>query len=264
MKEMRRLLRVVGLFWWTSLLSELEYRLNFALAALSALGHTLGNWFALSLFYTHGGSLGGWPFVQALLVMGIFTTLQGLIRTLLTPNLTRLVEHVRTGTLDFVLLKPIDSQLWLSTRRVSPWGLPDIVFGLGVVGYAVAKLDLRLLDLAAAVGPLLCSVAILYALWFAFASIAIWYVKVYNVTEVLNSLIAAARYPIDAMPRGVYRFLFTFVLPVALLTTLPAKTALGAPLGMGFVWAVIVAVLTVTASRAFWRFALRYYTSASS
>jgi ABC-2 type transport system permease protein len=238
--------------------------MNFALAALSALGHLVGNWFALSLFYTGGGSLGGWPFLEALLVMGIFTTLQGLIRTILTPNLTKLVEHVRTGTLDFVLLKPVDSQLWLSARRMSPWGLPDVAFGIGVVTYAVSGLDLRALSLMLALGPLLCSVAILYSMWFAFASIAIWYVKVYNVTEVLNSMIAAARYPIDAMPPGVYRFLFTFVLPVSLLTTLPAQTALGAPLGAGFGWGVLVAVLAVSASRAFWRIALRYYTSASS
>jgi ABC-2 type transport system permease protein len=261
---MRRWLRIVGLFWWTSLLAELEYRMNFLLATLSAGGHLLGNWFALTLFYHGGGSLGGWPFLDALLVMGIFTTLQGLIRTILTPNLTRLVEHVRTGTLDFVLLKPLDSQLWLSARRVSPWGLPDVAFGLGIIGYVTHRLDLQPSRLLFALGPFLCSMVILYALWFAFASIAIWYVKVYNVTEVLNSLISAGRYPIDAMPSGVYRFVFTFVLPVSLLTTLPAKTALGLPLGASFGWAVLVAAFALAASRAFWRFALRYYTSASS
>src|SRR5688572_17095817 len=99
---MARYARVLMLFWRTSLASELEYRLNFLLALLSSFGHLAGNLFGLSLFYTGQGSLGGWPFHQALLVMGLFTTLQGLNRVMLGPNLARIVEHVRTGTLDFV------------------------------------------------------------------------------------------------------------------------------------------------------------------
>ena len=56
---MRRYLRVLSAFWRTSLLSELEYRLNFLLALLSSLGHAVGNFFGLSLFYHGQGSLGG-------------------------------------------------------------------------------------------------------------------------------------------------------------------------------------------------------------
>jgi hypothetical protein len=58
--------------------------------------------------------------------------LDGLATTLLRPNLSTIVAHVREGTLDFVLLKPIDSQFWLSTRTLSPWGLPEMGVGLGL------------------------------------------------------------------------------------------------------------------------------------
>jgi ABC-2 type transport system permease protein len=260
----RRYLQVLGVFWRTSLLSELEYRLNFLLAVLSSLGHVLGNTFGLSLFYTGRGSLGGWPFHEALLVMGLCTILQGFNRTLLSPNLARIVEHMRTGTLDFVLLKPIDSQFWLSTRRISPWGLPDISFGAGIVLYAAHRLGLPLSNLAWALGPLLLGALIQYSLWFILASISIWYVKIHNVTEVLNALLAAGRYPIDALPRGAYRFVFTFIVPVALLTTVPARVALGKPQGAALLVALGFAAGAFLASRYFWRFALRYYTSASS
>ena len=46
--------------------------------------------------------------------------------------------HIRTGTLDFVLLKPIDAQFWLSSRVFSPWGLPDLMFGIVMIVYAIA------------------------------------------------------------------------------------------------------------------------------
>ncbi len=260
---MARYFRVLWLFWRTSLASELEYRLNFFLALLSSLGHLAGNLFGLSLFYTGSGTLGGWPFHQAMLVMGLFTTLQGLSRVLLSPNLARIVEHVRTGTLDFVLLKPVDSQFWLSTRRISPWGLPDVAFGLGMIGYAALRLELEPARLAWAVGPFLLSAVIQYSLWFMLASISIWYVKVHNVTEVLNGLLAAGRYPIDALP-GAYRFVFTFIVPVALLTTVPARVALGQDAGRWLVLSAAFAGGAFLVSRALWRYALRYYTSASS
>jgi ABC-2 type transport system permease protein len=261
---MRRYFAVLSIFWRTSLLSELEYRLNFLLAVLSSLGHAIGNYFGLSLFYTGKGSLGGWPFDEALLVMGLFTTLQGFNRVLLSPNLARIVEHMRTGTLDFVLLKPIDSQFWLSTRRISPWGLPDVGFGLGMIAFAAWRLGLPAASLAWAIGPLLLSAVIQYCLWFILASISIWYVKVFNVTEVFNALLAAGRYPIDALPAGLYRFVFTFVVPVALLTTVPANVALHKPTSTLLWVSLLFAVGAFTVSRYFWRFALRYYTSASS
>jgi ABC-2 type transport system permease protein len=261
---MRRYFAVLAIFWRTSLASELEYRLNFLLALLSSLGHLVGNLFGLSLFYTGSGTLGGWPFHEALLVMGLFSTLQGMNRVLLSPNLARIVEHVRTGTLDFVLLKPLDSQFWLSTRRISPWGLPDMLFGLGTVTYAAVQLGLPPHRLALAAGPFFLSAVIHYSLWFMLASISIWYVKVHNVTEVLNALLAAGRYPIDALPAGVYRFVFSFVIPVALLTTVPARVALGQGSGKWLLVSAAFALGAFVVSRAFWRHALRYYTSASS
>jgi ABC-2 type transport system permease protein len=262
---MRKTLRILRLFWHTSLLSELEYRLNFLLATLSSLGNAVGNYFALGLFYRGPkSSLGGWPFHQALLVMGLFTMLSGLSRVLLSPNLARIVEHVRTGTLDFVLLKPVDSQFWLSTRRISPWGAPDVLCGASMIAYAAHELGLAPVRLLWALPSLGMSMVIQYSLWFILASISIWYVKIHNVTEVLNGLLAAGRYPIDALPPGLYRFVFTFVVPVALLTTVPARVALGQATSSSVWLAAAFTLGAFTVSRAFWRFALRYYTSASS
>ena len=81
-------------------------------------------------------SLKGWSWEDALIVLGIFTVLQGFSSTFLAPNLNGIVGHVQEGTLDFVLLKPISSQFWLSTRTLSPWGLPDLVFGGVLIAYA--------------------------------------------------------------------------------------------------------------------------------
>ena len=143
---MKRYWQVLQLFWTTAIAAELEYRLNFFIATLTSLANLVGSFFSLFLFYRTGYTFSGWSWQEAALVLGIFTFLQGFSAAFLAPNLSRIVEQVQQGTLDFVLLKPINSQFWLSTRTLSPWGFPDLTFGLVIIFYSGSKLNLNWLD----------------------------------------------------------------------------------------------------------------------
>ncbi|MCX7803105.1 MAG: ABC-2 family transporter protein [Meiothermus ruber] len=258
-----RYLRVLGRFWGTALAAELEYRGNFVLAALSSLGGAAGSLFGISLLYQGGYQPGGWRFEEALLVLGAFLMLDGLAFTLLSPNLNRVVEQVQKGTLDFVLLKPLDSQFWLSFRTLSPWGLTDGLIGLAIWFYAGSRLQFGAADYLTGLGLLGVAFVMLYSLWFIIGCSSIWFVKVANATEVLRAVLEAGRFPVQAFP-AAYRFVFTFVVPVAFLTTVPAEAALGRLTVANLGLAVLIALGLLLFSRAFWRFALRSYTSASS
>ncbi|AFZ58662.1 ABC-2 family transporter protein [Anabaena cylindrica FACHB-243] len=260
---MQRYLKVLRLFWSTAIAAEMEYRINFILAALTSIGNLAGSLFGLFLFYRQGYTFTGWSWDAALIVLGMFTLLQGFSATLLAPNLNRIVRHVQEGTLDFVLLKPIRSQFWLSLHTLSPWGLPDLIFGCIIIGYAGKNLGLGIDRYLLSILPLCCSLVILYSLWFMLGSTTIWFVKIYNVTEVLRGLLEAGRYPVIAYPTA-YRVFFTFVVPVAFLTTVPAQAMLGESQLIWLFGAVILAVTLFSISTWFWRFALRFYTSASS
>lgn len=260
---MRRYLDVLKLFWGAAIAAELEYRVNFVLAAVSSLGNLAGSLFSLSLFYRTGYTFKDWSWEDALIVVGIFTVLQGFSSTFLAPNLNSIVGHVQEGTLDFVLLKPISSQFWLSTRTISPWGVPDLIFGGVSIAYAGGRLGLGIDNYLVSAIPLLFGLVTLYSLWFMLGATSIWFVKIYNVTEVLRGLLEAGRFPMVAYP-AAYRFFFTFVVPVAFLTTVPAEAMLGRVQVGWLVGAALLALGLLFASRFFWRFALRFYTSASS
>ena len=75
------------------------------------------------------------------------------------------------------------------------------------------------------------------------AATTIWYVKIYNVTDVLQAWIDAGRYPIDAFPPGLFRFIFTFIVPVAFLTTVPARALLGQAEPRWMVYAALLSAL---------------------
>jgi ABC-2 type transport system permease protein len=219
--------------------------------------------FSLFLFYRTGYTFQNWSWEEATVVLGLFTLLQGFAATFLIPNLNRIVDQVQYGTLDYILLKPISSQFWLSARTISPWGTPDLIFAIALIAYAGNRLDLSLANYLISLIPITFGLISLYSLWFMLGATSIWFVKIYNVTEVLRGLLDAGRFPMVAYP-AVYRFIFTFIIPVAFLTTIPAEIMLGRSevswiLGAGF-----LACFLLILSALFWQFALRFYTSASS
>ena len=260
---LRHYLRILKLFWQVAIAAELEYRINFIIAVLSSLCGLAGSLFGLFLFYRTDYSFPGWSWQEALIVLGIFTMLQGISATFLVPNLNKIVRHVQEGTLDFVLLKPVSSQFWLSAHTLSPWGLPDLIFGLVMVIYAGSQLGLSLFAYVAMLPPLFFGIVSLYSLWFILGATSIWFVKIYNVTEVLRSLLEAGRFPIEGYP-AAYRVFFTFIIPVAFLTTVPAQTMMGRSETTWLLGSAILAIGLLQISRWFWQFALRFYTSASS
>jgi ABC-2 type transport system permease protein len=260
---MNKYLRILKLFWSTAIAAELEYRINFAISALSSIGNLVGSLFGLFLFYRNGYSFAGWRWEEAIVVLGIFTILEGFSTTFLAPNLSKIVQHVQNGTLDFVLLKPISSQFWLSARSISPWGIPNLFFGIGLLIYAGSKLGLGLSNYLLSLIPLTFGFISLYSIWFMLGATSIWFVKIYNVTEVLHGLMEAGRYPMVAYPAS-YRFFFTFVVPIAFLTTVPAETLLGRGESIWIIGSMLLAIALLYSSHQFWRFALRFYTSASS
>ncbi len=245
--------------------TQLEYQLNVLIELLAVGLSLLGSLFTLSLFFGPGRGLGGWSWNEALVVQGFYTVLDGMASTFLRPNLSSIVTHVLEGTLDFVLLKPIDSQFWLSLRTIAPAGLPEIGLGLLLVAWGGHQVGAPVSPvlIALVLVMLLAGGLILYSLWFLIAATSIWFVKTGNATEVLRAVLASGRYPVQAYPAPL-RWLFTLVIPVAFLTTVPAEVVLGRASTPMLVLGLGLGTVFFAAARSFWFFALRHYTSASS
>ena len=88
-------------------------------------------------------SVAGWTFAEALLVIGWFTLLEAILEGAINPSLTAVVEHIRKGTLDFVLLKPADAQFLVSTARFEPWRSTNVVTALVLWPCAFVRMGRR-------------------------------------------------------------------------------------------------------------------------
>src|SRR5262249_11940024 len=99
----------------SSVLLGLQYRADFVLDGLVSLFWTLTALVPLFTVFPLRQTVAGWTFEEALLVTGWFTLLEAILEGAINPSLTAVVEHIRKGTLDFVLLKPADAQFLVST-----------------------------------------------------------------------------------------------------------------------------------------------------
>ena len=261
----RKYLKVYAKFLHTSLASELEYKTNIIIDLITAIFSLIGSIFLLSIFFQNNGSIGGWEFEQALIIQGIYTVLNGITNTWFNPNLSEIVKHIREGTLDFVLLKPIDSQFFISLKKINPSGFLEIMLGLCLLLYCIRvnQIILNISFLALSLITIICSICILYSLWFFISTTTIWFVKTWNATEVLRSFLYIGRFPLNSFSLSI-RLFFSIVIPIAFITTIPSEVFLGISQIWKILLEVIVTIIFLSTSRKFWLFALKFYTSASS
>lgn len=262
---MRRYLRLIRIFTGATLAAQLEYRANFVGAVLASLAQSGVALLGVGVLFGQPGttSVGGWSFYGALLVVGLFLLTEGVISVFIQPNMGKIAEAVRTGSMDFTLLKPIDAQFGVSTRYLDVLRATDLLVGLGLIVYAGAHLTLSPVGVAFAALLYLCSVVIVYCIWLALSTTAFWFVKTQNASELFNGVFGAARFPVTAFPVPVRTFL-TFVVPVAFVTTVPAQAMTGTLTpGLALASPLVAAALFVL-TRLFWKKAVASYTSASS
>jgi ABC-2 type transport system permease protein len=260
---MTRYLHLFAVQARASLLLALQYRLDFFLQFGIALFWSTSTLVPLWVLFSQRPGVAGWTWPEALLVVGFFLALKGVLATVIQPAVVQAVEHVRNGTLDFVLLKPADAQFLVSTARLDLARLADFAGGLVLVAFALSRLGEPIAPAAVALALVLFAgaVAILYSLFVLVLSLAFYFVKIDNLSFLLSSVFDAARWP-SSVFRGVLALLFTFVVPLALMTTYPALALLGridAPrVGMAFA----IATTFLVVSRLTWLRAVRRYTSA--
>ena len=262
---LRKYLKVYSKFLHTSLASELEYKTNILIDLITAILSLLGSIFLLSIFFQSNSNIGGWEFEKALIIQGIYTILNGITNTWFNPNLTEIVKHVREGTLDFVLLKPIDSQFFISLKKIAPSGFLEIILGFCLLLYCIKinQINLNLSFLTLCFITIVCSICILYSLWFFISTTTIWFVKTWNATEVLRSFLYIGRFPLNSFSFSL-RIFFSVFIPIAFITTIPSEVFLGLSQLWKILLEVLVAMVFLFTSRKFWVFALKFYSSASS
>lgn len=260
-----RLLRLLAVFYRTSVQTDVEYRADFftrVAASILGLATTLGG---LSIAFQYTGQIKGWTFPQVLVLLAVYYLMDGLIELFIAPNMREIMTQVREGTLDFVLLKPVNSQFMATFRTVNIWRAANLVVGVILAVVAIRRLSIAVGWAHAGLFAVttLAGLAIIYSFWLVLVTLSFWFVRVDNIEQIVWQAFEAGRYPIEIYP-GWLRLTLTYVVPIAFIITIPGQ-ALSGRLDPWFApVALAVGAASLLGSALFWRFGLRSYTGASA
>ena len=264
--------RVWLTFLRNSLVREMTFRSNFLITVV-----TRAFWFAAQLvlfkiIYSTVGHINDWNELEYFAFMATGMLINALVETFFMPNCANFSELIRTGNLDFALLKPIDTQFLISFEKIDLAMLNQVILALALLGYSLHGLGRPITPVSVAMYLLLLfsGVAFLYSLMISLASTSIWFGRNQGLYDFWFYLTVFARYPrsiYSGSPTGeIIRFGFTYVVPILLIVTVPARLLLQKALEPNWIlgWGLIAAISSLWVSRQVFLRALTSYRSASS
>jgi len=261
--------RYAGIYaalWKNSVTRETMFKGNFLLWIVVEV-----IWFALQLsfigvIYLHTDSIGSWTKWQVVLLVGASHFIQQIYQAFFLINCVNLSELVRNGKLDFLLMLPVNTRFVVSLRQVDLGGFVNAGSAVAVMIYASRQLHLSpsIAQLGGFLALCLVGIFIHYCLMFMLATVSFWTVRAQGIVYGYYNLFNIARLPDEAF-RGVFKAVFTFVLPVLLVSNVPVRVLTDTLDSKAWLLVLLgMALACALASAWVWRTSLRRYASASS
>jgi ABC-2 type transport system permease protein len=267
--------RVFLTFARNSLVRDMTFRANFIIEAVTSLAWmamNLGYYLLIFQFTTSIGENTGWGKYEFFVFLATTLFVNSIVQAFFMPNCEEFSELIRTGGLDFALLKPIDTQFLISLRKIDWSSLANLLFAIGLLSYSLANLPQLPTLVQVVLYPLYLAsgVAILYSLMITLAATSVWLGRNQTLYDFWFYITNFSRYPMEIY-RGTIgsplRWFFTFIIPVLIVVNVPAQL-MAKPLAAQswplVVFALVAAAGSLWISRQIFRRAMLSYRSASS
>jgi ABC-2 type transport system permease protein len=273
MHEHPSYLRVFLTFARNSLVRDMTFRANFVIDCVASLSWVSIQLAFYLLVFQFAPSIGpDWGKYQFMVFLATTILANSLVGAVFMPNLSEFSELIRTGNLDFALVKPIDTQFLISLSRIEWSTVSNFVFGLALLVFALANLDALPTAVQWLLYPiyLFCGVALLYSLMIALSSLSVWLGRNQNLYDFWFYITNFSRYPMEIYEGAIgtpLRHIFTFLIPILVVVNVPARI-LAQPLEAQnwplAAFAIVVTAASLAGSRWLFVWALKSYRSASS
>ena len=268
--------RVWTTFFRNSLVRELMFRGNFLITVVTRAFWVVAQITMFEIIYGNVETISDWTRPQYFAFMATGMLINSIVEALFMPNCANFSEMIRTGNLDFALVKPIDTQFLISCEKMELAQITTSVWALGLLGYALIQIGepVNILQIVSYLIFVMVGVAFFYSLMIAMASTSIWLTRNQGLYDFWFYITVFARYP-----RSIYNGVddkrlefgeilqgaFTFVIPILLVVTVPARV-----IAMGLTdWhfpliGLVSSTVGLIVSRMLFQWSLRSYRSSGS
>ncbi len=220
---------------------------------------------SLSIIFGNTATLGGWGPGQLIALLGVFRLVNTLMAALIWPNTEKFNSSIRDGSWDYALLQPVNSLFLVSFSRMVIWRVWDLVLAaiLTIVGLSMSGGGTTLLNLLGFLALAVSGMLIIYSLWIVLIALTFWFTKFDNNVTILQALLDAGRYPATVYPLWL-RLIVTFVVPIAVATTVPLQALRGDLNGLQVLLYLVIGAASFFFASRIWKAGIRKYSGASS
>ncbi|MGP4025520.1 ABC transporter permease [Actinomadura sp. 3N407] len=259
-----------GLLAWTWMRAAAQYPVSMVLLALATAVVTGLDAAAIGLLFSRAPRIAGFGVSEVLFLYGTSALSFG-VSDIVLGTTERLGQHVRQGTLDAMLVRPVSPLVQVATEDFSPRRFGKLVPAVAVLAFALSRLEVAWTPGRAAMIPVmvLSGTVIFAALWVLAGAVQFVLIDSHGASKsVTYGGAFLTQYPMTMFGRDFVRGV-TFVVPLAFVNWQPALYVLDRPDPLGlpdaarFASPAVAAVLCAVAALA-WRAGMRRYRSTGS
>ncbi len=266
LKQIKKHSVIYCLFMKNSLMGYMEYRANLIAALVMELVYLLSKLLYLVAVYQTGITINGTTPDEIMLFTGTYIIMTAVYTGLFMDNFYKLPEHIRNGTLDIYITKPISLQFITTLRHVNfVLPIPNLIAGITLVLTACRRLGITIdfISVSGYLLTLLSSTFITYSVFLMPQILSFWTVRSGAITEIADRC-----WDFNNMPMSIYNKWMqragVFIIPVFFITNLPSLYLIRRLENIYTLWLFVAPVIFMLFVRGFWKHALKNYTSASS
>ncbi|MFI6318341.1 ABC transporter permease [Nonomuraea sp. NPDC050556] len=262
------MVRTYLLLAWTWTRAAAAYRLSFTIMIVFGFLIAAMDLAAILVIFANTTTLGGFSREEVLFLYGT-AGVAFAMADMLFSNLDRTSQHIKAGTFDAMLIRPVSAWVQMATDRFMPTRFGRVLQALAALVYALAALDLPWQRLWMVPLMIACGMVIFTALWTFGGAVQF---LLTDAAEVANAFTygsgTLSMYPFSVYGRDLVRGV-TYVLPLAFINWQPGLYVLdrddpfGLPSFARFLGPAVAVALTLLAALA-WRQGIRRYRSTGS
>jgi ABC-2 type transport system permease protein len=258
-------LKLLSSFLKVNIQMSLPYRADTVVNILLNLMWLGWELLSLNIIFSNTTTIGGWGFAELIALLGIFRLVNTLMIALIWPNTEKFNQSIRDGSMDYTILQPVNSLFLVTFSRITVWRIWDLVLaviliivGIQMTGDITTAFNILTFILLAISGTL-----IIYSLRIVLIALTFWFTKFDNNVTILQALLEAGRYPATVYPVWL-RVIVTFVIPIAVATTIPLQALRGELAPNQIFLFIMVSIVSFLIASKVWKLGLKRYSGASS
>lgn len=240
----------------------LEYRADFFFWSFISLMWTGFNYFYFGLIFSKGNGIEGWNYDQIMLLISFYTMIDAFTWSVFYTNMREYTKEIFSGELSRYLLLPVNSIYLILTRHATYHNVPRFLVGFIILIHTINKLDLTLSiwQILLSIVVFCFGILLVYSCWFILATIAFWVDRLENINEIMPQLRSVYQVPANVFT-GIPGFIFSFIVPFSLVTTLPSEIILGSQNNLFIVFLTLSSLAFFAISVIFFKISIKKYSS---